>query len=246
MTLYDNEFYENRHKNTLYSAETILSIVQDVIPVIGSAVDVGCGVGTWLSVLEQRGAIDICGIDGGWVNKDYLKIQKENFIEHDLSKDTNPIIDRTFDLAISLEVAEHLPSTSAKDFILLLTSLSDFVLFSAAIPYQGGVGHINEQWPNYWISLFEDRGYIGIDVVRKQIWNDESIPIWYRQNSLVFVKKERIIDLSIKNTVNDHIPPEEYLLYFEKSIASPSIKRSVNELILAVRRRIRRTFVADR
>ena len=194
MTLYNNEFYENRHKNTLYSAETILSIVQEIIPEIKSAVDLGCGVGTWLSVIEKRGATEICGIDGNWVNKDYLEIQKDNFIENDFSKDVNPNIGRTFDLAISLEVAEHLPSNSAEGFVSSLTNLSEVVLFSAAIPRQGGVGHINEQWADYWITLFENRGYVAIDIIRKRIWKDESIPRWYRQNALVFIKKERIKD----------------------------------------------------
>ena len=59
MTVYNDEFYKNRHKKTLYSAEIILSIVQEIIPEIKSAVDLGCGVGTWLSVIEKRGATDM-------------------------------------------------------------------------------------------------------------------------------------------------------------------------------------------
>jgi SAM-dependent methyltransferase len=244
MTLYNDKFYENRHKNTLYSAETILSIVQDSIPEIKSAVDLGCGVGTWLSVLEKRGATKICGLDGSWVNKDYLEIQKDSFIEHNFSKGIDPIIDRTFDLAISLEVAEHLPPSSAEGFISLLTSLSEVVLFSAAIPQQGGTGHINEQWANYWISLFENRGYVVADIIRKRIWNDESIPRWYRQNTLVFIKKERIQALKVKSSYSDYIPPEVYLLYFNR-LATPGIKQSLRALFLAFRRRILRMFRTD-
>lgn len=246
MTLYNNEFYEKRHKKTLYSAEIILSIVQEIIPEIKSAVDLGCGVGTWLSVLEKRGATEVCGIDGSWVNNDYLEIQKDNFIENNFSKDVNPNVNRTFDLAISLEVAEHLPSSSAEGFVSSLTNLSEVVLFSAAIPRQGGVGHINEQWADYWITLFENRGYVAIDIIRKRIWNDESIPKWYRQNALVFVKKERIKDLKIENSYSDHIPPEVYLLYFKRAVAQQlGIKKSLNGLLLAVRRRIRRIFGTD-
>jgi SAM-dependent methyltransferase len=243
--LYSKEFYKNQYEATLYAAETILSIVQRVIPEIKSAVDLGCGVGTWLHVLEQRGVTDICGVDGNWVNKDYLKIQKEHFIGHDLSKDTDPNIGRAFDLAISIEVAEHLPSNSAQGFVSLLTNLSDFVLFSAAIPYQRGVGHINKQWPNYWISLFEKRGYVGIDVIRKNIWNDKSIQYWYRQNVLLFVNKERIGDLKIDNSFNGYIPAEAYLTSFQRAIAPPGIKQSLNNLFLAARRRMRRMFGVD-
>ncbi len=244
MSLYNNEFYENRHKNTLYSAETILSIVQNIVPEIRSAIDLGCGVGTWLSVIQKNGA-KVCGVDGAWVNKDYLVIQKEDFIEYDFSKDANLNIDRTYDLAISLEVAEHLPSDNAKRFVSSLTSLSEFVLFSAAIPYQGGVGHVNEQWADYWICLFENRGYIAFDIIRKRIWNDKSIHLWYRQNTLLFVKKERTKDLKIEFSLNDHIPPEVYSLSFKKAV-HPEIKQSLKGLSLAIVRRLRRIFGTGR
>jgi len=244
MNLYNNEFYENRHKNTLYAAETILSIVQRVIPEIKSAVDLGCGVGTWLYVLGQRGAADICGVDGDWVNRDYLKIPEEKFINHTLSEGV-PGIDRTFDLAISLEVAEHLPPGYAKDFVSLLTSLSDFVLFSSAIPGQTGEGHINEQWLDYWISLFSDRGYTGLDVIRKSIWNDTTIKFWYRQNTLLFAKNERIKDLKFEGSFNDHTPPEVYLLSFKRATALPGIKQSLKGLFQAFGRRIRRSPGVD-
>lgn len=245
MNMYNDDFYENRHNNTLYSAETILSIVQNVVPKIKSAIDLGCGIGTWLHVLEQRGATDICGIDGSWVNKDYLEVNKEDFIEKNLSEDTNLNINHSYDLAISLEVAEHLPSGSADDFVTLLTNLSDFVLFSAAIPFQGGVGHINEQWPNYWNSLFKNKGYVGIDVVRKNIWNNESIPSWYRQNALLFIKEERVMDLTLENSINNFTLPEEYLLSFQKVVFSPRIRPSLDTLLLAIRNRIKRIFKLD-
>lgn len=245
MSLYNDNFYKSRHNNTVYSAETILSIVQGIVPEVTSAIDVGCGIGTWLKVLEQRGATDICGVDGPWVNKDLLEVNKEIFIEKNLSEDTNLNINRSFDLAISLEVAEHLPASSADDFVELLTSLSDFVLFSAAIPYQGGVGHVNEQWPTYWSSIYKSKGYVGIDVVRKNIWNNEAIPSWYRQNAILFVKEERISDLSLKNTVKDFILPEEYLLSFQKVVFSPRIRPSLHTLLLAIRNRIKRILKID-
>ncbi len=238
MSLYNKEFYENRHKNTVNTAETILSIVRKIVPEIKSAVDFGCGVGTWLYVLEQNGATNICGVDGDWVKDDYLKIQKNQFIRHDLSKSTNPNIKNSFDLAMSLEVAEHLPASSAKDFVSLLTNSSDFILFSAAIPKQGGKGHINEQWPNYWISLFENQGYMPIDVIRKRIWKDESIAHWYRQNILMFVKKERMKDLEIEKSLDDHIPAEVYLLSFNKYVVAPRVKHGLHILFSAIKNQL--------
>ncbi len=241
MNIYKDGFYENRHQITLYAAETILSHVHNLLPNFNSAIDLGCGVGTWLYVMKQKGASKVCGVDGSWVNRDYLQISENEFIEHDLSKNINIKIPSTFDLAISLEVAEHLPEKSAHDFVNLLTNLSDFVLFSAAIPYQGGLGHVNEQWPSYWISFFENYGYIGLDIIRKNVWDDQNIPLHYRQNTLLYVKKERIKDLNLKKQINDHIPPEAYLIYLNKLI-KPGIKQSYINLISAIKRRTKETF----
>ncbi|WP_289020807.1 methyltransferase domain-containing protein [Desulfobacter postgatei] len=248
MCLYNNEFYENRHNDTVYSAERILAIIQEIVPKIKSAVDLGCGVGTWLSVLEKRGASEVCGIDGNWVNKDYLEIQPQNFIEHNFSEGTPPkISNRTFDLAISLELAEHLPSSCADGLISLLASLSDVVLFSAAIPCQGGIGHINEQWPDYWIALFEKQGFIPLDTIRKRIFDDEKIQYWYRQNILLFIKDYKIKELHAEDIVIQHIPAEVYLLSFRKILSSlkpkedpsPSIIQSLKFLLDAIKRRIK-------
>jgi hypothetical protein len=103
-------------------------------------------------------------------------------------------------LAISLEVGEHLPDDRAEAYVDSLVSLSDFVLFSAAIPWQLGIGHVNEQWPEYWQALFAERGYRVLDVIRGQIWNDRYVPIWYRQNLLLYVQEDRIGDLRLDST----------------------------------------------
>lgn len=95
-------------------------------------------------------------------------------MEHDLSED--PRLTKKYDLAISLEVVEHLSSESANMFIACFTNMSDIVLFSAAIPGQGGENHINEQWPEYWSGLFNERGYVGLNFARRRVWNDRRIP----------------------------------------------------------------------
>jgi hypothetical protein len=186
MKPYEDNFYKHRHHKTEYAAERILSIVLDVIPKTESAVDLGCGVGTWLSVLRQKGIQDIQGIDGEWVNTDLLEIPDSNFMTGNFSEGID--IDRRFGLAISLEVAEHLPERKSSSFVETLTQLSDFVLFSAAIPYQGGTHHLNEQWPEYWDNLFREKGYVGFDIIRRNIWDDETIPFYYKQNILLFVQ----------------------------------------------------------
>jgi len=189
MEQYAREFYTNRHERTVHSADTILSILLKHIPAVRSAVDIGCGVGTWLSVLRKKGVTEILGVDGSWVDLALLEIPGSSFLQADLQHSTLRLPE-TYDLAISLEVAEHLPETSAKAFVASLTSLSRQVLFSAAIPFQGGTGHVNEQWPEYWAELFDEKGYGVHDVIRPEIWKDSGIPFWYRQNTLLFSKRD--------------------------------------------------------
>lgn len=226
MKPYTQDFYSTRHQRTVYSAKTILSLILDKIPPLNSAVDVGCGVGTWLAVLKtDKGVETIQGMDGNWVDEKLLEIPKDSFQRADLSQPFE--LSRRFDLAICLEVAEHLPPVRAKDFVCSLTALSDCVLFSAAIPFQGGKNHVNEQWHSYWIELFTAQGYLAYDCIRAEIWNDDQIPFWYRQNILFFARKEIAVEIKATplNAVNGVLPllavhPDLYLskIYEAKSI----------------------------
>src|SRR5690606_34222821 len=98
-------------------------------------------------------------------------------------------LNKKYDMAISLEVAEHLPESAADTFVESLTSHASIILFSAAIPQQGGQYHVNEQWPNYWNEKFKKRGFQAFDILRSEFWNNEHVPWWYRQNMVFFVKQ---------------------------------------------------------
>jgi hypothetical protein len=67
-----------------------------------------------------------------------------------------------------------------------LTNLAATIVFSAAIPGQGGVGHCNEKWPWYWQNLFADHGYRQYDPFRHLFWHNQDIAVWYRQNMFVY------------------------------------------------------------
>ncbi|MCI5165514.1 MAG: methyltransferase domain-containing protein, partial [Candidatus Electrothrix sp. GM3_4] len=182
---YGHDFYKDRHNKTIYSATKVISIILDALPKVNSAIDFGCGVGTWLSVLKEKGVCEVQGLDGPWVEKDLLEIPHDNFRQINFEGIIS--CDKQYDLAISLEVAEHLSDKSAVRFVESLTAASDFILFSAAILFQGGNGHVNEQWPDYWADMFAKRGFVALDIVRSKIWNDSQIPTWYRQNILLYV-----------------------------------------------------------
>jgi len=178
------------HEEEVHNFKAAREVVPFIIEILNpkSVVDVGCGIGTWLKVFEENGIIDVLGIDGNYVDKSLMKIDLNNFIDFDLEKLF--ISDKKFDLAISLEVAEHLSEASSDVFVKTLTGLSDVVIFSAAIPLQDGQNHINEQEPQYWIEKFEKEGYKLLDIIRPFFWNNKSVDWWYRQNILLFTNKK--------------------------------------------------------
>jgi len=187
MEAYSADFFQKEHEIVLQSARQVVPIVMSLLEP-RRIIDVGCGTGVWLSVFQEHGVQDVVGIDGAYVDPATLKIPRDKFLTFDLSKTF--FMDEAFDLAISLEVAEHLPDSSAAGFVESLTKLSPIVLFSAAIPFQGGVNHLNEQWPEYWARLFADRGFKAIDSIRGRIWNNERVAYYYAQNMLIFCRSD--------------------------------------------------------
>lgn len=183
---YSTEFYLIQREGSLRSAKGVLPMIFDLVRP-RSVVDVGCGVGTWLSVAQQLGVVDIAGLDGDYVDRTLLVIPTEKFVACDLA---GPLpVQRSFDLALCLEVVEHLPASAAPKIIAELARLAPVVLFSAAIPGQGGVHHVNEQWPEYWQELFARHGYSFCDCIRPRTWNESDIEVCYRQNTFLVAQK---------------------------------------------------------
>ena len=182
-SLYPAGFYQNRRAHTAHAARRILGALPAALP-RASVADIGCGTGTWLAAALQLGARTAFGIEGDWVTPAMLDDPAIAFAPQDLEQRfTAPRVD----LAISLEVGEHLSPGRAETFVADLVALAPAILFSAAIPGQGGVGHLNEQWQSWWAERFAANGYTAHDVIRPAIWTDEAIPAWYRQNVVLYL-----------------------------------------------------------
>lgn len=177
-----------RHRNlNEHSSRRVVALVRREISV-GSVVDFGCGDGIWLRTFAEAGADEILGYDGPWTDRSQLVIDPAFFQPADLS---SPIkAKRQFDLAMCLEVAEHIPASSAEALVKSICGHSDVVLFGAAIPRQGGYRHVNERWQSYWAALFGELGYRRFDYIRSEIWNDPEVHFWYKQNLALFVSGE--------------------------------------------------------
>jgi len=162
-----------------------------------SVIDVGCGAGHFLAEFARRGIEDSLGVDFPGIAPEVLQIPRERFLGADLSKGLH--FDRTFDLALSLEVAEHIAAESADAFVDTLVDAAPITVFSAAIPRQGGYRHVNEQWPEYWADKFAKRGFSVIDCLRDRLWNDDAIPAYYRQNILMFANESALARLPLSD-----------------------------------------------
>lgn len=230
--IYDKRFYEDEGSSAFFSAQIILPYVMKHIK-CKTVIDFGCGTGEWLKIAKESCGIEhILGIDGEYV-KEYLKISENEFLAHDLTKKLN--LNIKYDLAISLEVAEHLPINSAKVYVQNLTEHADIILFSAAIPYQGGTSHMNEQYPSYWKVIFCEFGFSMCDCLRTKFWNDKRIDKFYRQNMFIYCKKELKQeiekDFMIEQHLEDIIHPDywekrslyNYIFPFEKVIYNKNV-----------------------
>lgn len=186
---YDREFFERHDAGARRSARVLVPLVLGLVPA-RSVIDVGCGQGTWLSVFRESGIDDVFGIDGAYVDRTALRIAPDHFESRDLAQPF--ALPRTFDLAVSLEVAEHLPAAAAEGFIASLARLAPVVLFSAAAPHQGGQHHVNEQWPDYWAARFAAHGFVPVDCLRRAVWQNADVEWWYAQNAFLYVRRDRL------------------------------------------------------
>jgi SAM-dependent methyltransferase len=241
-TPYNDAYYLKQQDVSSRSAGCVAPIVISLLPV-NSAIDVGCGVGTWAEQFLKRGVEDVIGIDGEYVNRQLLRIPATCFQAYDLSQ---PIrLNRRFDLAMCMEVAEHLKESRAEGLVDDLTKLANVILFSAAIPGQGGTDHVNEQYLSYWAALFAAKGYVLLDAIRPRIWNTPECDWTYRQNAVLFVEKENELAAKLKVLSGvDYIHPYHYNEILQKlnkptlgylcSSLPGSLKRSLSKRLRGI------------
>jgi SAM-dependent methyltransferase len=183
---YDAGFYADQVDGSARAASIVLPLLYHVTSP-ASVIDVGCGQGAWLAAAESLGTGALTGLDGDWVDRAKLRSPRIAFHAADLSA---PIRDHgRHDLCISVEVAEHLPAARADGFVADLCRASDVVLFSAAVPQQGGTEHVNEERASRWAARFAAQGYECFDLVRGAVWDDARVAWWYRQNLFVHVAR---------------------------------------------------------
>jgi len=184
------------------SAELLVGLLMRLVHP-SSVVDVGCGPGTFLRSFRDQGVDELLGLDGPPAGAGFL-LDPGQFREVDLRGRVD--LDRRFDLALCLEVGEHLPESSSSTLVDTLVAAAPVVAFSAAWPGQGGMGHQNERWLSWWHRLFSDKGYVMLDVVRGSLMSDSEVLDCYRTNTVLFVERsdaKALLDRAVALDVPD-------------------------------------------
>ena len=236
------ESYFNRRKDSSYSsAQKILELVRDFYS-FSSAVDFGCGTGTWLKACMELGCRTIQGFDG-FADPSSLCIPSECFSQKLLGEKIDA--KKSYDLAICLEAAEHVDEKFSNLIVENLTKASKVILFSAALPGQGGTNHINEQAPEFWQKKFMQFNYTQLDIIRPIIWDESTVAWWYKQNTFLYVHDEIIETLKLPDhpdsLAQKHIVHPECLK--SKIIELNIDNASVTNLSKALLKRIKKKLI---
>lgn len=184
---YGEGFYNAQGEESLRSARIVARRLWDYLQP-ASVIDIGCGRGHWLKAFGELGSRRLIGLDGDWNSQSQMTDPAIRFRAVDLNQPF--AAEEKADLAISMEVAEHIPASAASQFVECVASASDAVLFSAAYTWQGGTNHLNEQPHTYWAQLFMERGFVPFDLFRPRLWGNEQIAFWYRQNAFLYCKRD--------------------------------------------------------
>lgn len=223
-------FHSEEIHNLESPREAVSIILEHVQP--KSILDVGCGIGTWLKAFEENGVIDVLGLDGDHVDQSLLKISKDKFVTQDLEQSWN--LYRKFDLVVSLEVVEHLDEKSSDLFVEMLTNHGDAILFSAAVPNQGGQNHLNEQWPVYWQEKFMRHGFYFHDTIRPYLWNNPKVQWWYCQN--MFLITREVNNVPIMGSIHPRLFEERMNILESTLEGSAGVKESFQIFIRSLRK----------
>ena len=214
--LYTNAFYDSIQTGSRLSAECIVPILSDLFQP-DSVIDVGCGAGAWLSVFKTLGISRVTGIDGDWV-ANHLEIDGSEFIAFDFAKAPLPyslhLPIKKYDLAICFEFLEHLHSNLGNELVRFLCGVSDVIIASAAIPNQGGVHHVNEQWPDYWASLFREQGFVSCDALRHVLWTIPEVDPCYVQNTIMYFRGKvpaRVVEFASRTHADTMLQPRRLI-----------------------------------
>lgn len=176
--------------NSIEAAQAAVRVLQPILHWPSSILDLGCGVGAWSKAFADSGVPTQTLVDHPANQANNLVFRPTSFLQIDLETELPPV--HRVDLGICVEVVEHLSEKRALAAVHYLSACTDTILFSAAVPRQGGVQHINEQFPHYWQELFKSLGFTRYDCIREHLLHQANIPFHFKQNLYLFVRNKQV------------------------------------------------------
>jgi SAM-dependent methyltransferase len=189
--IYDKDYYDNKVERPAYAAAPIMARSMFDWKRPETVIDIGCGTGALLAAFRDLGC-DVRGLEYSEAGLDYCRSRGLSVQKFNIAKDETAALMKGADLAVSFEVAEHLPERIADRYVRLLCSLSATIVMSAATPGQGGDDHVNEQPHEYWIEKFQANGFSFDRVTVGKLsdeWQKGRIASYYSANVMVFLRK---------------------------------------------------------
>lgn len=223
---YDDSFYETQLTESYASAKIYSQHLAEVYRP-KSVADFGCGRGPWLKAFKELGAERVVGFDGPWNRQENMIDPAIEFNPVDLNDAVvSGLANERFDLAMTLEVVEHLIPDRSASAVKALCNLADVVMFGAAFLHQPGTDHINTRLHSFWAELFVENDYAVYDYFRPTMWGRQDVPYWYQQNTFLYVKNGHPVQTSLEKAGHqpikklellDAVHPELFLLLAEES-----------------------------
>jgi hypothetical protein len=145
---------------------------------VKTIIDIGCGDGSYVREFRKNG-FDCIGLDGNPLTSKIPYCQVMDFSIN--------LISFFNDLAICLEVGEHIPQEYEQFFIDNICRVSDNIILSWAIEGQGGLGHVNCRNNDYIIAEMKKRNF-DYDAIATNFLRKNSTLPWFKNTLMAFYK----------------------------------------------------------
>jgi hypothetical protein len=181
---WDGETAHHHHVHSDKLSEWIINFI--IEQEIETMTDFGCGLGQYCDDIESQTMCKAIGVEG---NKPKEAVFNK-IHEFDLTKDLSINFGFSSDLAISLEVGEHIPKEYMTTYLDNITHhANEYLITSWAVRGQEGFGHVNCLDNHEIIPEFEKRGF---QLMEKETEDARSViedkAHWFKKTILIFKK----------------------------------------------------------